>query len=108
MNDANRVLEEPMLRHFRYAHLPADLGAVSVQFATVAHNLVRDLARGVERTVALRKLLEAKDAAVRQAVDDRALAQPVKHDELAGPTPAQTEHARAVRAMIDEPQGSSR
>jgi hypothetical protein len=38
---------------------------VSSQFAALAENIVHDLPRNPERTVALRKLLEAKDAAVR-------------------------------------------
>lgn len=56
---------EPMLRWFEYAHLPAHLQPTSALFHNVAHNLVATVPRNPERTVALRKLLEAKDAAVR-------------------------------------------
>lgn len=56
---------EPILQFFDYQHLPAHLGAVSAPFCVLAHKLVEDLPRNPERTVALRKLLEAKDAAVR-------------------------------------------
>lgn len=50
---------------FAYDHLPAPLQSVSAGFAALATTLVLSLPRNPERTVALRKLLEAKDAAVR-------------------------------------------
>ena len=54
-----------MLQYFAYAHLPAHLQAVSEPFWTLAHLIVETLPENPERTVALRKLLEAKDCAVR-------------------------------------------
>lgn len=66
-------MTEPILQFFAFAHLPEHLQAVSRPFAEVANRLVLDLPRNPERTVALRKLLEAKDAAVRALVfTDRA------------------------------------
>jgi hypothetical protein len=56
---------EPILQFFAYAHLPLHLQAVSKPFGDLAYDLVDKLPRNPERTVALRKLLEAKDAAVR-------------------------------------------
>ncbi len=56
---------EPILQFFAYDHLPAELQAVSQPFGMVAALLVDQLPRNPERSVALRKLLEAKDAAVR-------------------------------------------
>jgi hypothetical protein len=56
---------EPILQFFAYGHLRADLQMVSLPFFNLAHTLVEELPRNPERTVALRKLLEAKDAAVR-------------------------------------------
>jgi len=56
---------EGMLKWFVYDYLPEDLQAVSSQFAQIARNLAQNLEQGHERTVALRKLLEAKDAALR-------------------------------------------
>jgi hypothetical protein len=56
---------EPILQFFAYTHLPAHLQAVSAPFSNMAHDIVQILPRNPERTVALRKLLEAKDAAVR-------------------------------------------
>lgn len=56
---------DPMLQFFAYAHLPQHLQNVSQPFGDLAQQLVNTLPRNPERTVALRKLLEAKDCAVR-------------------------------------------
>lgn len=53
---------------FSYTHLPAELRAVSEPFCRLAAHIVATVPRNPERTVALRKLLEAKDAAVRAHV----------------------------------------
>jgi len=53
------------LQFFAYAHLPPHLKGVSAQFAALASWVVGMLPPNEEREVALRKLLEAKDAAVR-------------------------------------------
>jgi hypothetical protein len=55
---------EHIEQFFAYAHLPPHLQEVSKPFADLAQ-AVLTLPRNPERTVALRKLLEAKDAAVR-------------------------------------------
>lgn len=54
-----------MLQFFRFDHLPEALAAVSKPFANLAQHIVTTLPQNPERTVALRKLLEAKDCAVR-------------------------------------------
>jgi len=59
---------EPILQFFAYAHLRPDLQRISKPFGDLADTLVSVLPRNPERTVALRKLLEAKDAAVRAAL----------------------------------------
>ena len=56
---------EHIEQFFAYEHLPPHLQAVSKPFANLATMIVTALPRNPERTVALRKLLEAKDAAVR-------------------------------------------
>lgn len=56
---------EPILQFFAHAHLPPHLAAVSAPFGELAQRIAETLPRNPERTVALRKLLEAKDAAVR-------------------------------------------
>lgn len=61
-------MEEQILRYFEFDHLPEHLRAVSEPFHDLAHDLVALLPRNPERTVALRKLLEGKDAAVRAAL----------------------------------------
>lgn len=57
--------EERMMKWFAYAHLPEKLQATSMAFHDLAKLLITAIEPGPERTVALRKLLEAKDAAVR-------------------------------------------
>lgn len=59
------VRTEPEMRWFEFQHLPPHLREVSRPFHEMAHSIVRDLPRDPERTMALRKLLEAKDCAVR-------------------------------------------
>lgn len=74
------MTNEHILQFFKYDHLPTDLAHISKPFCDLAHALVLGdnaaeagtattshgpLPRNPERTVALRKLLEAKDAAVR-------------------------------------------
>jgi hypothetical protein len=54
-----------MLQFFVYEHLPDHLQIISLPFCELAEHIVHDLPANPERTVALRKLLEAKDAAVR-------------------------------------------
>lgn len=56
---------EPILQFFEGAYLREELREVSAPFGILARTLVAALPRNPERTVALRKLLEAKDAAVR-------------------------------------------
>lgn len=74
-------MTEEILQHFSYSHLPPALAMISKPFCDLAHAIVLGdnvpesgtvtigpgLPRNPERTVALRKLLEAKDAAVRAA-----------------------------------------
>lgn len=57
--------KEPMLQFFTYTHLPEALAAISAPFCRLAVLTVTTLPRNPERTACLRKLLEAKDCAVR-------------------------------------------
>lgn len=57
--------DDPIMQFFAYEHLPPHLQVVSKPFCELAGRLRSTLLRNPERTVALRKLLEAKDAAVR-------------------------------------------
>jgi hypothetical protein len=56
---------EPILQFFKSDHLYKELAVVVEPFAELAGFIVAELPRNPERTIALRKLLEAKDAAVR-------------------------------------------
>lgn len=64
-NDAEKPQSERMLKFFPFAHLPEHLQPTSKLFHDLAVELTNNISPGPERTVALRKLLEAKDAAVR-------------------------------------------
>jgi len=57
-------------KFFAFAHLPAHLQPVSRLFHDLAEELLDWLPDGPELTATLRKLLEAKDCAVRAAHDD--------------------------------------
>ncbi|MEY9404384.1 hypothetical protein ABIF66_004234 [Bradyrhizobium japonicum] len=59
---------EAILQFFEYGHLKPELQKPSAMFGDLAMWIVRSLSRNPERTVALRKLLEAKDCAVRAAI----------------------------------------
>ena len=72
-NDAGSMIDAPppihpavkaVLQFFVWEHLPPHLQVVSKPFADLADTVARG-PQNPEATVALRKLLEAKDAAVR-------------------------------------------
>jgi len=63
-----QLATDPILRYFHYSHLPPVLQASSKPFCDLARHIVETLPRNAERTVALRKLLEAKDAGIRANV----------------------------------------
>lgn len=62
---ADQISQDPILHFFHYAHLPPTLQSTSRKFFLLAQTIVETIPRSAERTVSLRKLLEAKDAAVR-------------------------------------------
>ena len=59
---------EHILQFFEYSHLPKHLQEVSRPFGELARYTLMTLPKNPERSVALRKLLEAKDAAVRAVI----------------------------------------
>ena len=65
---AEQLQADQILRYFHYSHLPASLQGVSKPFCDLARMMVETLPRNAERSAALRKLLEAKDCAVRANV----------------------------------------
>lgn len=60
--------QEFLLQFFAFEHLPEHLQGTSREFHRLAHVMVDWLPRNPERTTALRKLLEAKDCAVRAVI----------------------------------------
>jgi len=69
---AEEKWEDRMMKWFEFGHLPESLRdtqtKVSAAFHKLAEGICEVIEPGPERTVALRKLLEAKDAAVRAVV----------------------------------------
>lgn len=65
-----------LLDLFEYRHLPPHLAVISAKFEVLACDLVIRLSDGPELSAGLRKLVEAKDCAVRQAVIDHRQATP--------------------------------
>lgn len=63
--EAAFIAQDRMLQFFTFAHLPSALQEVSRPFRDMAATIVNKCPSNPERTVALRKLLEAKDCAVR-------------------------------------------
>lgn len=61
--------QDRMMKWFAFEHLPEHLKAISQPFGVLAQSICDLVEPGPERTVALRKLLEAKDAAVRAKVN---------------------------------------
>ena len=58
----------PTMQFFAYDHLPPAFQERSKPFGELAKWIIENLPDNPERSVALRKLLEAKDAAVRSAI----------------------------------------
>lgn len=59
---------QSFMQFFAYSHLPPSLQEVSKPFHEMATHLILTLPRNPESTVAMRKLLEAKDCAVRATI----------------------------------------
>jgi hypothetical protein len=64
-------LENPhqLIRYFENSHLKPPLAGISQTFKDMALYIDSKLPDGSEKSTSLRKLLEAKDAAVRAALD---------------------------------------
>jgi hypothetical protein len=59
---------QKLIQFFEYKHLPEHLQTVSKEFNFLAHSMLTLLPENEESTVAMRKLLEAKDCAVRSTL----------------------------------------
>jgi hypothetical protein len=60
--------EHYLMQFFKYEHLPANLQAVSKPFGELAKQMDETLPDNPEKTAGLRKLMEAKDCAVRSLI----------------------------------------
>jgi len=83
-------MTDRMLQFFEYGHLPDKLKEVSQPFGVLARMICETLPSNPERTVALRKLLEAKDCAVRALI--------YKEPNSEKPHDTSSAEARATRA----------
>lgn len=59
----------PILKFFKYDHLPEKLQEISKPYCELAHKIAKEYPNNAETSTALRKLLEAKDAGVRAFVE---------------------------------------
>jgi hypothetical protein len=64
-------MTDRMLQFFAHNDMPDNEMDVAIQFDTLAHQVVKNLPRTPERTVCLRKLLEARDCALRCLIEDQ-------------------------------------
>ena len=86
------------LQYFAYEHLEEPARTVSRIYAVLAHTLVDALKSNPERSVALRKLLESKDCAVRASLE-----MPVRSPDLEPPpTDAELIDEKIVSEAHDE------
>lgn len=75
-----------IMQFFSFDHLPEPMKSVSKKFSDVATEMNEYLPENPEKTVMLRKLLEAKDCAVRavlfkETVQNEAVVEEVKAEE---------------------------
>lgn len=68
MKDRNYPQPSPLTQFFTYKHLPVHLQTISKPFAELAKKIDHTLVDNSEKQMALRKLLEAKDCAVRSVL----------------------------------------
>lgn len=68
IRDDSTMSQNQIMQFFAYAHLPPHLQKVSKPFALLAQEMDLHLPNGPEKSAGLRKLLEAKDCAVRALV----------------------------------------
>lgn len=64
----SELIDNAIMKFFGYKHLPAHLQEYSKPFYETAHTLCTLLPNNAESVTALRKLLEAKDCAVRSII----------------------------------------
>ena len=58
-------MHHPLMKYFQYDHLPEKLQKISKPVCEIALQMAKEISSNDEKTVGLRKLLEAKDCFVR-------------------------------------------
>ena len=58
----------PIMKYFKYKHLPEPLQSVSKDFCELAEDIEAHVDESPEKSAGLRKLLEAKDCIVRASL----------------------------------------
>jgi len=61
----NEIVQEQIFQYFTYNHLVPELQEMHGLYLELATKIVQSMPRNAERTVALRRLLESKDACIR-------------------------------------------
>lgn len=64
----NILNNDPLLKHFEYTHLSEKLQYISMPFHAMAYWICDKVPPNNEREMTIRKLLEAKDCAVRSMI----------------------------------------
>lgn len=64
-------MPSPIMKYFAYSHLPEKLQSVSKPIGELAEKMDNELPDCAEKSVGLRKLLEAKDALVRAQLESK-------------------------------------
>lgn len=64
-------MSSPIMKYFAYSHLPEKLQSVSKPIGELAEKMDNELPDCAEKSVGLRKLLEAKDALVRAQLESK-------------------------------------
>jgi len=62
---------ERMMKWFSGLHLPEELKEIVYEYRSLARKIIETIPVGPERTVALRKLVESKDCAVRAIIEGK-------------------------------------
>lgn len=64
-------MPSPIMKYFAYSHLPEKLQSISKPIGELAEKMDNELPDCAEKSVGLRKLLEAKDALVRAQLESK-------------------------------------
>lgn len=64
-------MSSPIMKHFAFSHLSADLKEVSEPMGVLAKVMDNELPDCAEKSAGLRKMLEAKDCFVRAKLEAR-------------------------------------